>query len=147
MNKIVNSINNKSVLKRSNIQTSITTTLVAVVALLVVNSMEQRAGNVYNIFFILMISPIFFIGFWLWGYALKTLFEKTKTVKNVVSYTLFTLLAILIMLVLIYSFSTDTNIDESTDGTFPYLQLLCIIISVSLCYGISKWYFDKIKKD
>lgn len=128
---------------KTNVKSSIITTLFAVVILLIINSIEPKANSVYNVFFILLISPIFFTGFWLWGYIFETILEKRKIAKNIVSYILSTFIAISVVLFLIYSFSTDNEMNDTDDDIFPYSFLFFIVTPVSLCYGISKWYFDK----
>ncbi|MEE1944054.1 hypothetical protein VRU48_02975 [Pedobacter sp. KR3-3] len=102
------------------------------------------ASSGYGGLFFLMISPIVWIAFLLWGLILQSIITKKKGLQNVTSYAILTLLIIVMVLAALLTFSSDPDIRSiSYEEIFLDRLTLIFFITTSTVYGLLFWLFRK----
>lgn len=102
------------------------------------------ASSSYGGLFFLMISPMVWVAFLLWGLALQAIAAKRKCLGNAFSYAVLTLLATVIVIVAILGFSSDPDIQSiSCEEIFLDSATLLFLAATSTTYGILFWLFQR----
>ncbi|WP_199141223.1 hypothetical protein [Pedobacter sp. ASV12] len=103
------------------------------------------ASSGYGGLFFLMISPLVWVAFLLWGFILQSIIAKKKWLHNVVSYAVLTLLAIAIVIVAILTLSSDPDIQSiGYAEVFLDQQIMLFLLLTALGYGFLFSIFKKL---
>ncbi len=102
------------------------------------------ASSGYGGLFFLMISPMVWVAFLLWGFILHALCAKRRWLNNLVAYTLLTLLTIVLVVFCLLTFSTDHDVQSiGYEEIFLDRQLVAIFSIGSFVYGFLFRVFKK----
>lgn len=102
------------------------------------------ASSGYGGVFFIMISPILWVAFLLWGLSLQWIAQKHQLLSNIVAYVLLTFSAIAMVVFAMLTFSSDPDIRSiSYAEIFLDKQVLLFFLSTAIGYGFLFWLFKR----